>query len=504
MNYDVQNYSIDNLAKLFEQHSLSSAYIIEAKRHLTYFKSYFEYIQAKTIVVESEYIDKDYLEDYAAYYVKSFIPYKRYCVRLHFFSISFSKDNFIQILNKSQQNLNEETMGASYLGFIVIKPLPETIIGRTCLKTYPFDGRRYFPFIREYKVNLFGLNLEVNSIAYQEQDSIVAACASSAIWVAFQHTGILFQHMIPSPVEITKAAVKYFPYANRHIPNKGLTSEQMAHAIRNVGLEPYLVDARFYEIVKSNIYAYLKCKIPLVFGIELINNNNNNNTSLGWHAITITGYSLGHSTPSKFSNDDFYLFSSRIDKLYAHDDQIGPFSRMTFDLPNKIHNDNSLSTAWLDENKQEGQIRAYPKLLLIPLYNKIRIPFNIILKTIFKYDRLIKDATQNAIPQIEWEIFLSTNNEFKAEIFNDSNLPNKDDLLTLRLPKYIWRTICYCDNKKIELVFDATDIEQGDLLLKVIPYSKDLYDFLKTIATNLNIDDINLHHLRAIVDNFRK
>ena len=35
--------------------------------------------------------------------------------------------------------------------------MPKTIIGRTCLATYPHDGRRYFPITRSYAVNLFGI-----------------------------------------------------------------------------------------------------------------------------------------------------------------------------------------------------------------------------------------------------------------------------------------------------------------------------------------------------------
>src|SRR5262249_17736969 len=98
-------------------------------------------------------------------------------------------------------------------------PLPRTIVGRTCLKTYPHDSRRDFPITRDYEANLFGMPLRVESLAFQEQDSVAAACATSALWSAFHGTGKQFQHPIPSPVEISKAATAHLPLDTRTFPN---------------------------------------------------------------------------------------------------------------------------------------------------------------------------------------------------------------------------------------------------------------------------------------------
>jgi len=86
-------------------------------------------------------------------------------------------------LNSPQGRLGKQ-LDSNYLGFMVLKPLPQTIVGRTCFKTYPDDGnRRHFPTLHKYSSNLFGLPLTVNSLAYQEQDKVVAACATSALWL---------------------------------------------------------------------------------------------------------------------------------------------------------------------------------------------------------------------------------------------------------------------------------------------------------------------------------
>lgn len=54
------------------------------KLHCRYFDEYFDHLGTKTILVEHEYVDRDYLEDFAAYYVTCFRSYQRFCRRLHF------------------------------------------------------------------------------------------------------------------------------------------------------------------------------------------------------------------------------------------------------------------------------------------------------------------------------------------------------------------------------------------------------------------------------------
>ena len=157
------------------------------------------------------------------------------------------------------------------MGFVVVKPLPETIIGRTCLVTYGSDkNRRHFEAVRDYEANLFGITLKIKSLAYQEQDTVVAACATSALWSVFNSTGRLFQHQIMSPVEISEVACANLPFESRFFPNPGLSPAQMAQAIRSIGLEPYLITAQNQAVLKSAVYAYLKCKIPMLLGVQII------------------------------------------------------------------------------------------------------------------------------------------------------------------------------------------------------------------------------------------
>jgi YD repeat-containing protein len=75
------------------------------------------------LIVERNYIDRDFLEDFASFYVKCFDDYSRKCTRLHFFASVFSETDFNQLLEDGR-GIGEADLAQSYLGFLVIKPLP--------------------------------------------------------------------------------------------------------------------------------------------------------------------------------------------------------------------------------------------------------------------------------------------------------------------------------------------------------------------------------------------
>lgn len=497
--FRVFNYSIDQLVTLLAQKANTSKDAISSKAHKEYFEGYFAHLKAQTIVVEDEYIDHDYLEDFAAYYVKCFQPYERFTSRLHFFSLEFSELNFSALLSGAGSLLSQELLQEKYLGFVVVKPLPQTVIGRTCLKTYDDDPRRCYPITQEYQAHLFGIPLKVKTLAFQEQDSVVAACATSALWSCFQSTGKLFHHYIPSPVEITKVASTNIPQSDvprdiRSLPNHGLTAAQMAYAIKHISLEPHVIGASDRHILHSTIYAYARCKIPTILGIALIDKGlPPKDENMGRHAVAVTGYSLGLTAPIPESKSGFLLRASMIDKLYAHDDQVGPFARM-------CHHGTHLDTSWTGE----GEVIAKPYLLIIPLYNKIRIPVAYIEDGVLSFDNVLENARKRSpLPRMVWDIYLTTVNDLKEDLFVNLRTVLKDkaiDVLARNFPRFIWRATAYIDNDmQLDLLFDATGIEQQKLILLGIEYTPivrvfiealDKSGILNTLANNRQADAI--------------
>jgi len=247
------------------------------------------------MIVENDYVDGDYLTDYAAYHVKCFNGYKKKTVRLLFFDFCFDKDWFARLLSRTPADNFEndiKKLTESYLGFVVVRPLPRRMLGKVALKTYP-EGiqitengttyRRFYPAKRPIESSLFGITLKTDSLLFQEQDDSVSACATSAIFCALNKTSYLFNHRQLSPYQITRAAVEGLPITNgRTFPNEGLTSEQMLNAFASVNLEPHCVGISpiandidkgkipmSATLFKEYVYAYLKSGIPIILGLHL-------------------------------------------------------------------------------------------------------------------------------------------------------------------------------------------------------------------------------------------
>jgi hypothetical protein len=481
----------------------TSLSVIEQKPQSEYFDSYFNELSAKTIVVEREYIDRDYLEDYASYYVRCFQTYQRNCTRLHFFSLEFTEEEFSGLLKWNCQGLTVEKLQRSYLGFVVLKPLPQTVVGRTCLKSYEEIGGRSYPILRHYSANLFGISLSVKTLAFQEQDSVAAACATSALWSAFHGTGKLFQHAIPSPYAITKSASDHISSASRNFPNKGLTLEQMAAAIRSVGLEPYVVGAQPFFNLKSTLYGYLKGCVPVLMGLRLFEVSDSQPPRfMGMHAIAITGFRVGNQPNKEHIPFGFKSTACQITKIYAHDDGVGPFARMEFeseDLTIEYEDQQFtclLSTSWKTESGLPGKVLAVPEVLLVPLYHKIRIPLDRVQNVILQIDVILEGWRQeNLLPinaRLQWDVFLSTVNDFKESAFHASTLSGDDRLsvLSCPLPHFIWRATARLNEKPMfDLLFDATDIEQGACFAHAIVYDDELDNAIHAMVIQPEVEE---------------
>jgi hypothetical protein len=488
MEYEVLPYTAENLAiALSGKDSGIGHYVqsistdaIKHKNHYSYFLSYFsdEGIGARTIVIEKKYVSKAYLSDYSNYYSTSFKDYHRFGKRVHFFNTEFDRNKFhSEILDPLSDFIQKY-----YLGYIVVKPLPESIIGATILKTYgntPEKNRLYHA-IREYKINLFGKDLEIESLAYQEQDTVVSACASMAIWSAFHKTAQLFQTALPSPSEITKLAGNLYFNTGRIFPNTGLDHTQIGKAIESVGLVSELRFPNFdNDFAKRFVYAYSKAGLPVLLFIEIFNIEYNDKgeksrgASQGHHLITVTGYSEKDVEPPL--TEEISLKADRIETFYAHDDQVGPFARII------LTNSTALETAWTDEKKNNlpGQIFS----ILVPVYPKIRISFDDVLKKILPIDAALfeLDAFQY---ELEWDIYLSDSNKYKSKLIKSTDIDSrvKEEVAFTDYPRYIWVAQAYVkDNLVFDMIFDSTDIARGFFALDFHLIDADAKDTLNKV-----------------------
>jgi hypothetical protein len=441
--------------------------VVATLRPSTYLAGYLKDIHAKTLVVELDYVDGDFLDDFASYFVKCFFPYERKCKRLHLFSASITEATFKQLILGSLPERDRCNALDAYLGFVVVRPLPSAIVGRTLLKTYESDGgRRNYPCTKRYEAHLFGVELSVESLPYQEQDSVLAACATVSLWSCFHKTAELFGTATPTPATITRLANQALH--TRSVPSHALNVFQMCRAVAENGLEPEVIEVKPGLPLVSLLYAHLRMGLPVVLLVHV--------ERIGGHAITIVGYSMRsdqvHASEVAPGLGCVPMAGLMIDELYAHDDQIGPFSRLkiTVGPPVRVGNVEcpyKLTGSWTD--KATGQVLSlYPLSALIPVYHKVRVTFIDVQEWITRLDAIVVRLFVAA--DRRWDVHLITSNEYKKHS-GSTGVPvdELEQLLLQPFPRFIWRALLSIGNTAaIELVFDATDMSRSMPIFKVV------------------------------------
>lgn len=478
--YRVIPYNPNNLANSLSNSFLTKEDIISRNsmhfRYLVDYLSKSEGIGATTIVIEEHYISKAFLNDFASYYALCFKSYEKVCKRIHFFNEKFSAQAFDDAILDPQSKSHR--IWDSYLGYVVAKPLPEAIIGPTILKTYESDESNERNYItKSYKINLFGKSLDVHSVAYQEQDSVVSACATTAIWSAFHKTAELFQTRIPTPNEITRSAGNLFFESGRSFPNRGLDITQIGKAIESVGLVSELHNnnstIQDNNWIKSFVYAYVKAGIPVLLAFKMDGDH------VG-HLIAVTGYKKHKSIPAK---QEMQLVSHEIQRLYAHDDGIGPYSRLGFTTVSELENPNDsknsktvqrdkLVTSWKRRGSKKN-IHAEIDAIIVPIHPKIRINFDDIYNQV-KLLNLFFSAILKEDNHLHWDVYLCFSNIYKSAIRESNTLlrNEKKGVLENALPKHVWIAEAkYGPYHLVDFVFDATDFSRGFYCLKILFFS---------------------------------
>jgi len=426
---------------------------------------------------------------------------------MHFFSAAITQELFEQLLSgRSEVYTCPISDDLGYCGFIVVKPLPQTVIGRTCLKAVGVSTQEaFFPPMTDCVANLFGMNLAVKSLPFQEQDREVAACATSALWSTLYATARTYQHVILSPLQITRIAISTLPTLSRSLPNDGLTVDHMVGVIRHLDLEIDLIDISDNPTIPFHAYAYayLRAGVPLLLSFDFSPLEGPARDSRA-HAVSVVGYDPGTEDLVPTEETGFLLRATGINQLYVHDDRVGPFSPITLDR----NTPGTVVTSWKDADG--NKIPAYLDQLLIPLYPQIRTPFAPILLAIMEFDEIIEHfRATNGIPlhaRLEWDVHLTQLDALRRAVLNDTHIPSEEkrDIVTQSLPRFLWRATGYLDDlPKIDLLFDATDLRQGKQFVRTISYDRSLELTIAGELAEVQENTIKLDLTENIIEKMR-
>ena len=286
-----------------------------------YLYSYLTDLGATSVLGEQHYVDRHYLDEYSAYYARSFNAPRAWCGRLHFFA-SLDANALNDILERAfasagARDESEKQLQQHYLGFVVLRPLSGAAMGRTVLKTYPVQGSpRRYEAIRPYRVNIAGLRLTVDGLAYQQQDRGAAVCASTSLWSALQRVAFIAGHRTATPLAVTRAAQSPYPASD------GLDTQHMALALSNLGyIADHFAPQENRAVFRAKVAACLQSHLPVILLITKKRDTGMGSVEVG-HAVTVTGY----SEPANVANippSGLRMRGGAIETLYVHDDNLG-------------------------------------------------------------------------------------------------------------------------------------------------------------------------------------
>ena len=84
-------------------------------KQINFIYTYLTELDATTVLLETDYVDRDYLEDYSRYYVKCFNRYGERCARLHFFKNDFDHQQFSKIFDSCDNGSFAEQLQENYM-----------------------------------------------------------------------------------------------------------------------------------------------------------------------------------------------------------------------------------------------------------------------------------------------------------------------------------------------------------------------------------------------------
>ena len=237
-----------------------------------------------------------------------------------------------------------------------------------------------------------------------------------------------------APSEITHIAYNSGSvFLSPCFPNEGLTIYQIVNVLHNLGYEVTTVDVSEYNqmFIENLIKAFLAYGLPLIATLNVIDEKRKETK----HAAVISGYRINPET-------------QEIMKLYVHDDQIGPYSRVKFSKRDIYLWENE----WV-ENRGYKEVKL--ERLIIPLYHKIRMNYT------YLYNKYFEDLLINIKDKKNVSSFLSDVVEYKKDILyrtmHQTNSEIRSEILETQLPHYFWIIRIQTNNElNLDMLFDAT------------------------------------------------
>ena len=114
-------------------------------RQVEYLADYLDELKVATVVRETRYIDRHYMDEYALFYSRMLNPPPNTVTRLHFFEKRFDEGALRKWMTEAIRGRDTTKLlrkeAGRYLGFSCIRPISDSPIGRTVIERWPDRSR---------------------------------------------------------------------------------------------------------------------------------------------------------------------------------------------------------------------------------------------------------------------------------------------------------------------------------------------------------------------------
>ncbi len=409
-------------------------------------------LNCKTVIFEWDYVDKDYQDEFAAFYSHAFKRYPSRAVRLHFFAADLADNDISRI----------DAFSDKYLGFLVLRPTDLQRVGRTILTPTLKDPDKEFIHCRAaFSAHILGHTLSVQSMPFIQQDTQVGACAQASLWMLARYMSRRFGHREFLPAEINQMAKAKGSMGRVFPAELGLNWKQMLDALDAMGFPAWSYSELQFDDCSNHIdtalsepanlsddqkkahhkmvrkvkladiaYRYIESGLPVIFGTCD-------------HALVGIGHTYDHSAQTSAA-------ILRIHDFIVHNDATGPYQSMPISQSNKgnrsfLDVEDIIAVVppevTLRGEAAEAMARQAVATFLAQKTDDAGFP------TYKDLIAAVRSDLHTVLDKLEYRTFLMPSVEFQAKLRQDIagkiprfNVILGEELVALDYPKFIWIT----------------------------------------------------------------
>ena len=406
--------------------------------------------------IEYPYVDRIYRDSYYSYYSSKHYPYKRDCIRVSLFEGEVTILDFVN--PKNHNSLQEK-----YLGYFIIRPLPNSIFGRSIVNPRAFKSNNMKICFTHSNASVFGAKLSTIGFPHSAQDEETISCAETTIWALMEYFSTKYPDYhptLPSKIHKTLESISF----ERQLPSNGLTMDEISFALKKYGFGPRIYSSQFDDL-EALTQVYLDSGIPIVLGLKNNEGDGHATLAIGKRYNTIDFEKINPRSLRIDDTEEVNYFDSADFKDYivVQDDNLFPYEVISFDKPGEHYPEGS--------HGKEYHIES----IIVPLYPKIYLEAY-----------LAKELTKQIITDSEigteleddfiLRFYLTSSRSFKNHIVSLEHMgdDSKFDIISIKMPKFIWCAEFYNKDSYLDkqeafslILLDATeaDYENFDALI---------------------------------------